>query len=64
MITMIIATALVVGTVKEVSSLYSKAQQVETLKKELKFRKGQIDLLVTARAIQTSKMINNNLNDK
>ena len=51
MITIIIATALVVGTVKEVSILYSKAQQIETLNKELKFRKGQ-------------REINNNLNGK
>jgi hypothetical protein len=63
MITMIIATALVVGTVKEVSTLYNKAQQVETLKKELKFRKGQIDLLLTAKSIAQHNN-NNNLNNK
>tara|TARA_R110002050_G_scaffold173127_1_gene305271 strand:- start:240 stop:458 length:219 start_codon:yes stop_codon:yes gene_type:complete len=55
MLTTIIASALVLGTVKEVSSLYSKTQQIETLKKQIKFKEGQIDLLLTAKSIAQQK---------
>tara|TARA_R110000796_G_scaffold74115_2_gene166393 strand:+ start:729 stop:932 length:204 start_codon:yes stop_codon:yes gene_type:complete len=56
MITAIVASALVFGTVREVSDVYKKAQKIETLKKELKFREGQIDLLISQKNIaQQSK---------
>ena len=54
-LTTIIASALVFGTVREVTSAYSKTQQIETLKKELKMREGQVDLLLTAKSIAQQK---------
>ena len=50
-LTTIIASALVFGTVREVTSLHSKTQELKTLKKQIKFREGQIELLLTAKSI-------------
>ena len=63
-LTTIIASALVFGTVKEVTSAYSKTQELETLKKELKMRRGQIDLLLTAKSINQQSRQNSGLNKK
>tara|TARA_R110000796_G_scaffold22802_4_gene65754 strand:+ start:124 stop:318 length:195 start_codon:yes stop_codon:yes gene_type:complete len=61
MLTITLASALVLGTIKEVSS-QSKKQEIETLKKELKLRKGQIELLLTAKRVMQQREINNKLN--
>ena len=63
-LTTIIASALVFGTVREVTSAYSKTQELETLKKQLKMREGQVDLLLTAKSINQQSRQNNGLNKK
>ena len=63
-LTTIIASALVFGTVKEVSSAYSKVQEIKTLKKQIKFREGQIDLLLTAKSINQQSRAQCGLNNK
>ena len=63
-LTTIIASALVLGTVREVTSAYSKTQELETLKKELKMREGQVDLLLTAKSINQQRWQNSGLNKK
>ena len=62
MLTITLASALVLGTIKEVSS-QSKRQEIETLKKELKLRKGQIELLLTAKRVMQQREINNKLDN-
>ena len=57
-----LASAIVLGTLKEVDT-QSKKQEIETLKKELKLRKGQIDLLLTAKRVMQQREINNKLNN-
>lgn len=52
-----LASALVLGTIKEVSSTSSKAQEIVKLKKELRLRKGQIDLLISQKSILTKKVL-------
>lgn len=51
-----LASALVLGTIKEVSSTNSKVQEIQKLKRELKLRKGQIDLLLTTKRIQQQEI--------
>ena len=63
-LTTIIASALVFGTVKEVSSAYSKVQEIKTLKKQIKFREGQIELLLTAKSINQQSRASYGLNKK
>ena len=62
MLTITLASALVLGTIKEVSS-QSKRQEIETLKKELKLRKGQIELLLNAKRVMQQREINNKLDN-
>ena len=57
-LTITLASALVLGTIKEVSSAQSKKQEIETLKRELKLRKGQIDLLLSQKSIMLKKQLN------
>ena len=52
-----LASALVLGTIKEVSSTNSKVQEIQKLKKELRLRKGQIDLLISQKSILTKKVL-------
>ena len=47
-----------------VPSAYSKTQELETLKKELKLREGQVDLLLTAKSINQQSRQNSGLNKK
>ena len=61
-LTITLASALVLGTIKEVSSTQSKTQEIQKLRKELKLRKGQIDLLLTAKRVMQQREINNKLN--
>ena len=63
-LTTIIASALVFGTVREVTSAYSKTQELETLKKQIKFKEGQIDLLLTAKSINQQRWQKSGLNKK
>lgn len=56
-LTITLASALVLGTIKEVSSTNSKVQEIQKLKKELKLRKGQIDLLINQKSILTKKVL-------
>ena len=63
-LTTIIASALVFGTVKEVTSAYSKTQELKTLKKQIKFREGQIELLLTAKSIAQQNGAQYGLNNK
>jgi len=57
MITITLASAIVLGTIKEISSTNSKAQEIQKLKKELKLRRGQIDLLISQKSILTKKVL-------
>ena len=43
-ITITLASALVLGTIKEFTSTNSKAQEIRELRRERKLRRGQIDL--------------------
>ena len=61
-LTITLASAIVLGTLKEVNSSHSKTQEIQKLKKELKLRKGQIDLLLTAKRVMQQREINNKLN--
>tara|TARA_R110000796_G_scaffold18144_1_gene55157 strand:- start:193 stop:393 length:201 start_codon:yes stop_codon:yes gene_type:complete len=63
MLTITLASALVLGTIKEVSSTHSKVQEIQKLKKELKLREGQIDLLLTAKRVMQQREIDNKLNN-
>ena len=57
MITITLASAIVLGTIKEISSTNSKAQEIRELRKELKLRKGQIDLLLSQKSVLTKKVL-------
>tara|TARA_R110000803_G_scaffold56889_1_gene114343 strand:- start:2864 stop:3070 length:207 start_codon:yes stop_codon:yes gene_type:complete len=50
----IAASFLSVGIAKGTREIIDKTQQLEELKKQVKFREGQIDLLLTAKAMQQS----------
>ena len=63
-LTTIIASALIFGTVKEVTSLHSKTKELKTLKKQIKFREGQIELLLTAKSIAQQNGASYGLNNK
>ncbi len=56
-ITITLASAIVLGTIKEISSTNSKAQEIRELRKELKLRKGQIDLLLNQKSVLTKKVL-------
>ena len=62
-LTITLASAIVLGTLKEVNSSHSKTQEIQKLKKELKLRKGQIDLLLTAKRVMQQREINNKSNN-
>jgi len=57
MITITLASAIVLGTIKEISSANNKTQEIQKLKKELKLRRGQIDLLISQKSILTKKVL-------
>jgi len=57
MITITLASAIVLGTIKEISSANNKTQEIQKLKKELKLRRGQIDLLISQKSILTKKAL-------
>ena len=56
-ITITLASAIVLGTMKEFTSAHSKTQEIQRLKKELKLRRGQIDLLISQKSILTKKAL-------
>tara|TARA_R110000796_G_scaffold74050_2_gene166250 strand:+ start:655 stop:843 length:189 start_codon:yes stop_codon:yes gene_type:complete len=56
MIAITLASAIVLGTIKEATSAHNKVQEIQKLKKELKLRKGQIDLLLNAKSIQQQRI--------
>ena len=64
MFTIAITGLLLVGIAKETQSVYSKTNEIKTLKKQLKFREGQIDLLLTAKSIAQQKQVINKCNCK
>jgi hypothetical protein len=64
MLTIAITGLLLVGIANETRTVQSKKQQIETLKKELKFKEGQIDLLLTAKSIRQQREVKNNNNKK
>ena len=55
MFTIAITGLLLVGIAKETKSVYNKTNEIKTLKKQIKFREGQIDLLITAKSIAQQK---------
>lgn len=55
MLTIAITGLLLVGIAKETKSVYNKTNEIKTLKKQIKFREGQIDLLITAKSIAQQK---------
>jgi len=57
MITITLASAIVLGTIKEISSANNKTQEIQKLKKELKLRRGHIDLLISQKSILTKKVL-------
>ena len=56
-LTITLASALVLGTIKEVST-QSKKQEIQTLKKKLKLREGQIELLLNQKSIILKEQLN------
>ena len=56
-LTITLASAIVLGTLKEVNSAHSKVQEIQKLKKELKLREGQIELLISQKSILTKKAL-------
>jgi hypothetical protein len=55
MFTIAITGLLLVGIANETKEVYSKANEIKTLKKQIKFREGQIELLLTAKSIAQQK---------
>ena len=55
MFTIAITGLLLVGIANETKSVYNKTNEIKTLKKQIKFREGQIDLLITAKSIAQQK---------
>lgn len=57
-LTITLASALTFGAIREVTTAHSKTQEIMKLKKELKLREGQIDLLISQKSILTKKALN------
>jgi hypothetical protein len=56
-LTITLASALAFGAVREVASVNNKAQEIQKLRKELRLREGQIDLLLSQKSILTKKVL-------
>ena len=56
-LTITLASALAFGAVREVTSVNNKAQEIQKLKKELRLREGQVDLLLSQKSILTKKAL-------
>jgi len=56
-LTITLASALTFGAIREVASAHIKTQEIMKLKKELRRREGQIDLLLNQKSILTKKAL-------